>query len=214
MSEYRYGYPQSCDLCSDLPDPTRSLRVAPYLREGGAFRLMLVGQDPTVRKKPERVKHVLMLDEEQGQLSRWLRQLFGDAFRTVTLYATNVVKCSFSRPPSEMEEGGLKFLRPYAGICRQYLVQEVKAFKPDLVIALGEPAHVIFRQMLDTASATGETMRDAFTGTFSRVSLDSFHFDYSPCLHIQTFRVAETYGESVTKFKQGLAAITSQVSSP
>lgn len=206
MSEYRYGYPQHCDLCSDLSDPARSLRVAPYLRESGAFRLMLVGQDPTVRKKPERVKHVLMLDQGQGQLSRWLGQLFGDAFQAVTICATNVVKCSFSRPPSEMEAGGLKFLLPYARLCKRYLVQEAKTFQPDLVIALGGVAHTIFRQNLDIPAATGETMQDAFSGVFSRVSLDGYAFDYSPCLHIQTFRVAETYGESVAKFKRGLAA--------
>ena len=206
MCEYRYGYPQHCDLCSDLPDPARSLRVAPYLRESGAFRLMLIGQDPTVRKRPERVKRVLMLDQEQGQLSRWLRQLFGDAFEAVTVYATNVVKCSFSRPPSEMERGGLAFLLPYASRCRQYLVQEVKTFQPDLVITLGQPAHVILRRNLDVPAATGKTMQDAFTWAFSRVTLDGNSFDYSPCLHIQTFRVAETYGESVAEFKRGLSA--------
>jgi uracil-DNA glycosylase len=205
MSEYRFGYPPECDVCRDLPDPGRSLRVAPFFREGGRFRLMLVGQDPTVRKKPERVRHALMLDQPGGQLSRWLGHLFGEAFQAVTLYATNVVKCSFSRPPSEMEEGGLAFLVPYARRCKAYLAQEVKTFAPDLVIALGEPPHRIFREMLDAPAATAETMQAAFTGSFKNVSIDGVAFDYSPCLHIQTFRVAETYGESVARFKEGLA---------
>jgi len=146
-----------------------------------------------------------MLDKPGGQLSRWLAQLFGDAFHAVTLYATNVVKCSFSRPPSDMEEGGLAFLLPYAQRCKAYLVNEVKVFTPHLVIALGEPAHMIFRRMLDVPDAVGETMQFAFNGIFDRVSIEGISFDYSPCLHIQTFRVAETYGDSVTEFKKRLA---------
>lgn len=168
--------------------------------------MMLVGQDPTVRKKPDRVKHVLMLDQPGGQLSRWLRGLLGpENFERATIYATNVVKCSFSKPPSDFEEGGLVFLSPYAGVCRQYLTQEVSRFRPDLVMTLGEPSHRLFRRILDRPEVVGEGMQDAFTGTFIRASIGGVPFDYSPCLHIQTFRVAETYGRRVDSFREGLA---------
>ena len=33
------------------------------------------------------------------------------------------------------------------------------------------------------------------------VEIDDFTFDYSPCLHIKNFRVAETYGDKVKLFK-------------
>jgi hypothetical protein len=49
-----------------------------------------------------------------------------------------------------------------------------------------------------------ERMQTAFTGQFVLARLDGFEFDYSLCLHIQTFRVAETYGEGVVAFRRGL----------
>jgi hypothetical protein len=95
MNEYSFGYPEQCKICVPLAKGDLSLRVAPYWKEGGEVRLMLIGQDPTIHKEPERVKHVLMLDEEDGQLSRWLSGLFGKRnFQAATLYATNLVKCS------------------------------------------------------------------------------------------------------------------------
>lgn len=203
-SGFEFGYPDICDLCQSLEDPARSLRVKPFFKPGGPFRLMLVGQDPTIEKSPERVNHVLMLDEPGRPLSRWLRGLLAESYDRATLYATNVVKCSFSQPPSKMKVGGLPFLRPYARNCKRYLVQEISRYRPSLVLTLGEPSHVIFREILDNPDAVGATMQDAFTGKFSTVSIEGIEFVYSPCLHIQTFRVAETYGSHVQEFKAGL----------
>jgi uracil-DNA glycosylase len=173
---------------------------------------MLVGQDPTVRKNPARVKQVLMLDQPQGQLSRWLRNLIGvRVFDQVTIYATNIVKCSFSKPPSDYDKGGLRFLLPYANNCREHLSREVARYAPNLVISLGEPSHNLFRKMLDRPDVICESMQDAFTGSFVQASIGSVLFDYTPCLHIQTFRVAETYGVQVDSFKRGLAQRLAQI---
>ena len=49
-------------------------------------------------------------------------------------------------------------------------------------------------------------MKKAFTGDFVRAKFRGIEFDYSPCLHIQTFRVAETYGDRVERFKVGMRA--------
>ena len=166
---------------------------------------MLIGQDPTVAQKPDRVKEVLMLDEPNGQLSRWLKGIFGiHNFQSVTLYATNVVKCTFSSPPSRMLGGGLRFLKPYFQHCQQYLPREVLKFRPDCVITLGEPAHAMFASLLDNSNEIAPKMKNAFKGALVRASLRGFEFDYSPCLHIQTYRVAEKYGARVESFKQSL----------
>ena len=47
-------------------------------------------------------------------------------------------------------------------------------------------------------------MKDDFTGNFIKVRLNNIEFYYSPCLHIKTYRVAETYGKQVFDFKEGL----------
>ncbi len=205
-NNYSFGYPQQCTRCVNISGCEISLRVAPYLKQGDGPKVMLIGQDPTLYNKPERVTHVLMLNESNSQLSRWLKGLFGtENFDSLTLYATNLVKCSFPEPPSRVKEGGLKFLRPYFENCSDYLSKELLNFRPDFVLTLGEPAHKLFISMLDNSIEIPGSMQAAFTGQFIKVNLQGFAFDYSPCLHIKTFRVAEVYGESVKLFKQGLS---------
>jgi hypothetical protein len=47
-------------------------------------------------------------------------------------------------------------------------------------------------------------MQGAFTGNFIQAKVGDVAFDYSPCLHIKTWRVAEVYGDSVKRFKKGV----------
>lgn len=202
---YSFGYPQQCNQCAAFSTCTVSLQVAPYYRGGDGLRLMLIGQDPTIRRKTERVKHVLMLDQVNGQLSRWLKTLFGaKRFEALTLYATNLVKCTLGVVPSNAQRGGLVFLKPYFENCRTYLLQEIRQFKPDVVLTLGEPTHILLAEQFDNGQHIPQSMKQAFTGQFFRAKLNDVEFDYSPCLHIQTFRVAETYGDRVKAFKMGL----------
>jgi len=181
------------------------LRVRPYFRKGAEVRVMLIGQDPTISEKPERVEYVLMLDQERGALTRWLREeVFGKKyFDSLTLYATNLVKCGFRELPSRL--GGLKFLRPYFENCKVHLAEEISRLQPTLVLTLGEPVHQLFMTTLDNRDNIAEDMKEAFTGRFVKAKFRGMEFDYSPCLHIKTFRVAETYGEKLKRFKRGLA---------
>lgn len=204
MNEHSFGCPEQCTRCVSLSEVR--LRLVPsYFKEGGEPKLMLIGQDPTIRQQPDRVKQVLMLDDQNSQLSRWLREeVFGESnFSSMTLYATNLVKCSFDEPPSRL--GGLKFLRPYFANCKDHLAKEISRFQPTLLLTLGEAAHKLFITTLDNREDIEEDMKEAFTGRFIRAKLRGMEFDYSPCLHIKTFRVAETYGDKLKRFKRGLA---------
>lgn len=210
MSEDLYGYPTKkcakCAKCHGVSDCT--LDVRPYYKSGGDTRLMLIGQDPTIFRKQERVKCVLMLDDPNSQLSRWLKGMFGEHnFGKLTIYATNIVKCTFSQPPSVSQQGGLKFLQPYFENCKEYLLTEIQQYQPTLVMTLGEPAHKLFRSIISDMDRIDEAMKFAFTGNFVPVMVGSTEFSYSPCLHIKTFRVAETYGQGVSTFKEGLTGL-------
>jgi uracil-DNA glycosylase len=205
MDRYAFGYPRQCSRCASFSKCSVNLQVVPHFYPGGSFRLMLIGQDPTIRNKPERVREALMLDDPHSQLSRWLTGLFGpEQFSSMTIYSTNVVKCTLGVVPSTMRGGGTAFLRPYFDHCAEYLQAELLAFRPTLVLTLGEPAHQLFVGMLDDPESMGKSMQDAFTGEFPMARFRGVEFRYSPCLHIQTFRVAETYGRRVEKFKEGL----------
>lgn len=163
---------------------------------------MLIGQDPTIFKGQERVEEVLMLNDSNSQLSRWLHGMIGEEnYDALTIYATNLVKCTFSTPPSTKDEGSFRFLKPYFSNCQEYLREELRTFKPYIVITLGESAHKLFRTLLDNKSQIAEPMKEAFNGEFFRANIGEVNFYYSPCLHIKTFRIAETYGKGVVDFK-------------
>lgn len=199
--EHAFGYPKNCSKCTNC-----ELRVKPFFQSGNDFRLMLVGQDPTIRKKGERVKTVLMLDDPKSQLYIWLRGMFGsDGFINSTIYATNLVKCTLRKTPSDSLEGGSKFLQTFFNHCKDYLITEVEKYKPDMVVTFGETTHKYFRTLLNSNISVPKSMKDAFSGQFYTVSVGNTSFIYSPCLHIQTYRVADTYGERLNKFKAGLA---------
>ncbi len=207
MPEYRFGYPRTCRICESFSTVGFNLQVAPFHKLGDEFRLMLIGQDPTITVNPERVKHVLMLNEPNRQLSRWLRDLLGEQnFDRVTLYATNLVKCTFEQKPSSVQGGALKFLRPYFEHCKHHLIEEIQSYQPDFVLTLGEAAHKLFVSILDNSTDFADTMQGAFTGDFLQASIGECHFDYSPSLHISTWRVAEVYGDGVKKFKVGVSS--------
>jgi uracil-DNA glycosylase len=203
-----FGYPTNCYKCNtsnECEEKNLELNVKPFYQERNNFRLMLIGQDPTIFVKKERVKQVLMLDEPNGQLRRWLENLLGkDTFGNFTVYATNLIKCTFPKPPSTYS--GKYFLKPYFEICKNYLEQEVLNFRPNLILSFGEPAHRYFSSIFDNSAEIGNTMQSAFGNDlkFFKAKINGFEFSYSPSLHIKTFRVAETYGKKIEKFKTAL----------
>ncbi len=208
MDEYIYGYPKECRQCVSFSEEGVELKVLPYLQENSKnHRVMLIGQDPTIYRDPDRVKRVLMLDEENGQLRRWLKTLFEETkFDALTLYATNLIKCTFEKPPYR---GSLKktlhYLDSYFNQCKNHIINEIQLFKPQIVLTLGGPTHYLFTTLFDNKDDFSQPMKEAFTGEFRQAEIGNITFDYSPCLHIKTFHVAETYGEPVQKFKAGLS---------
>jgi uracil-DNA glycosylase len=203
MDEYDYGYPLSCKLCLDLFHECPSLITRPYLTTNGNARLMLIGQDPLVHSF-KTVNRVLDLDNEHGQLRRWLVSVFGESiFDAFTLYATNLVKCSLEKAPSD-NNSNMKLLQTYFRNCRTYIFREISLFKPDFVLAFGEPAHELFFEILSDAGDLTSSMRKDFTGSLSKVRVGDTSFLYSPCLHIRTFMIADSYGDRTKEFKMNI----------
>lgn len=205
IDKYSFGYPRQCNSCQ-ASGTSIKLTVEPHFKKGPAFKVMLIGQDPTILKDPDknRVKEVLMLDDEKGQLKRWLTNIFGEEnFGKIELYATNLIKCTFDNPPST--KGGKEFLRPFFDNCKSHLLKEIQNYRPNLILTFGEPAHYYFLKIMPETKNIETKMNKAFKGDFYKIKFDDFVFDYSPCLHIKTFRVAETYGEKIKLFKTGVS---------
>lgn len=208
MDNYSFGYPKECTRCESVH--ILGLRVKPYYRHtSNGENVMLIGQDPTIYNEKIPVEYVLMLNQSSGQITKWLREeVFGlaiyDLYDSLTLYATNLIKCSLKSPPAATKQGKAVIKNCFQN-CKYYLIEEVKKFQPGLVLTFGEPAHEMFTSLFDNKNGFSGSMHNDFTGGFSRVRLSNFEFDYSPCLHIKTFRVADVYGERVAKFKKGVA---------
>ena len=193
-----YGYPSSCNKCESC-----RLVTVPYVMTGkNTKRIMLIGQDPTIANGNKTAKMVLMLNEENGQLYRWLNGIFLGKLKAFNIYATNAVKCVLDEAPLPIKQ---KYLQRYFDLCKVHLRTEMNTYKPHVVITFGEPAHILFSQLLRKDSSFFAKMTKDFDGKFHPVvSIDGISFDYSPCLHIKTFRVAETYGEKIEIFKSQL----------
>ncbi len=206
MEAYKFGYPRQCERCESILGGGLKFPSPYYNNVTSRKKVMLIGQDSYIHKEPDRVGCVLMLDEENGQLKRWLDGLLGEnIFEKTELYATNIVKCPVKRESSTSPKRILNLLKPCFDNCRNLLIDEITQFKPKLVLTFGEPAHKLFIAILSSRKGIGDSMHEAFTGEFIKAKIGNITFDYSPCLHIRTFRVAETYGEPVKKFKAGLS---------
>lgn len=208
----KYGYPTECVKCKTFDSKPKGIdRIDPFHKTGNKLKILLIGQDPTIFDKPDRVNTVLMLNETKGrngQLRKWLEnELFGtENFNKIEIYATNLVKCQFDQPPTASSEGAMKFLKPRFDLCKEYLKNEIMNFRPDIVLTLGESAHILFSKEFQAISDNIKgRMKDDFTGKFIKAKINNLEFNYSPCLHIKTFRVAETYGKQVIDFKNGLS---------
>jgi len=208
MDAYKFGYPRQCKRCESILGGGIKLPSPYYNSVGSSRKVMLIGQDPYIHKDPDRVKCVLMLDQGNGQLSKWLNEVLGEnSFSEVELYATNVVKCPVKRESSASPKRVLSLLQPCFDNCKNYLIKEITNFKPTIILTLGEPAHKLFISILDNNAIFKDSMREAFTGKFIKASVRDVSFQYSPCLHIKTYRVADTYGKQVEEFKYNLRSI-------
>lgn len=109
-------------------------------RGSGPIRLIILGQDPTV-KNPRgraRVKTVLNLDK-QGSLRTYLVQVCEGLGLDLDkhVYATNYLKNFFVEPPTRIEETDI--LELFGPIWRPILEEELGLFPGVPVITLGQP---------------------------------------------------------------------------
>lgn len=147
---------------------------------------------------------------EKSQISKWLKEVFAPSidFDKLNIYATNLVKCILNRVPTDPQVGGIDYLLPCFKKCKKYLLSELEEIQPDYVFTLGEPAHRLFMSLVENRNDIKKIrMQDYFKGSFIKINYDSLEFRYSPLLHIQGYRVAKKYGDTVKKFENEIQKI-------
>ena len=143
-------------ICSDLCETNKHLPV-PFsnAKSVSDVKLIIIGQDPTVREKETRarIKTVLMLDESK-HLKSYISLIcseLGVSFDEI--YATNLYKCFFNIPPQDDE----KILTRHFRYWIELLIEEVNTFPDASVITLGQP---VIKQLIHTGSKELKTYWD------------------------------------------------------
>lgn len=124
-------------LTDDSSNPIEKERfIPPYFGESD-IKLIIIGQDPTIKNEKQRakIKSTLNLDKD-GALKRYVEQIcIGLGISIKNMYATNVFKYFYSEPPAKTFDVLKKHLSP--NLC--LLNKELSAFPNIPVLTLGEP---------------------------------------------------------------------------
>jgi hypothetical protein len=128
---------QDPDL-SRFADPT--LHIPGVFHGEGEIRLILLGQDPTVKnaRSRKRITTVLNLDKP-GRLRDYLCDICEGLGLNLEqhLYATNYLKNFFVKPPTQIEE--IDIFEVFGPIWLPLLHEELASFPQAPVITLGQP---------------------------------------------------------------------------
>jgi len=111
--------------------------VPPFMG-GNDIKLIVIGQDPTIRKEERRKNIICTLNlDKQGALRRYVEQQICDNMEISidNVYATNVFKYFYERPPADTLDVLKKHLSPNLTL----LKEELNHFPKVPVITLGEP---------------------------------------------------------------------------
>ncbi|MBR4452731.1 MAG: hypothetical protein IKS33_00560 [Bacteroidales bacterium] len=111
--------------------------VPPFNKAGKDIRLVIIGQDPTIRNEEQR-KHIsvtLNLDKS-GSLKKYVEEICsGLNISLSNVYATNVFKYFYTKPPAQTFEVLEKHLSPNLIL----LEKELSNYPNCPIIILGEP---------------------------------------------------------------------------
>jgi uracil-DNA glycosylase len=112
------------------------LSIPPY-RPSNAVKLIIIGQDPTIKNENQRseIEFTLNLDKD-GPLKRYIQRIctaLGVDFENI--YATNVFKYFYSKPPATT----MDVLKKHLPANLALLKEEFAAFDNVPIVTLGEP---------------------------------------------------------------------------
>lgn len=200
-------------LNADLFQGDLQLDIKPFI--GIAPAIMIAGLNPTTSADYP-VQHAFALKSPELPLYDYIVH---DILRTAGLtldaiYATNLVKCTFSghRHPRGicLEQYGRadddtveNFLYPFFKYCSHYLEEEIREVKPSILICFGQVVHGLMVKKYDLdEQGVEKTMKDAF-GKSYRIMVEERKIAYIPCVY-RAERDAPNLGDPFPRFIQCL----------
>jgi hypothetical protein len=150
-------------------DPQRAYIPSPKVGSG-KIKLIIIGQDPTVKneKSRDKIKTVLNLDKKNSlyqYLSSIVEKLGDDVEENV--YATNLLKCFYVAPPATIKN----LVREHAPYWIELLKKELAQYPEAKIITLGEP-------VLDALVTNGSKKVREYWGYQGKNQADITKFHY------------------------------------
>jgi len=132
--------------CYENPIDGSLLPVPPY-RISNKVKLIILGQDPTVKivKSRQNIDYTLNLDKE-GSLKEYIFHIcisLGVSFENI--YATNIIKHFYSKPPAET----LNVMKAHLPKNIDLVIKELAEYKRIPIITLGQP---VLQLLTDTTN--------------------------------------------------------------
>lgn len=167
-------------------------------------QVMLVGLNPTSMKELP-VQCVFALDNSEFSIYKFIvdKILTPSGLRLGDIYATNLVKCTFSKDksgqyqePRRISKGVQgksdnerlrNFLFPFFQRCEQYFEADVSEIAPKILISFGDVTHhlIVEEYGLDS-QGVAKAMKEAFDKGYP-VNLFGLNIVYFPCIRQKAF---------------------------
>lgn len=178
----------------------------PYLR-GKEIKLIIIGQDPTVRNENSRkdITTVLNLNKENGALFNYIKaiatRLNCDIEKNV--YATNLLKCFYTVPPASVKNlvfDQTKYWLPL-------LLKEIATYPDAKVITLGEPVFQAlvssgFKKVNKYWAYCGNTNAKVNNFSYCKAEDNKLNRDIFPFPHQPTWKRNKFYGRYFSEYAQ------------
>ncbi len=115
----------------------KDLLPVPPFKISNEIKLIIIGQDPTIRKADRRIKIDTTLNlDKSGALKTYINKICQILeIEIENIYATNIFKYFYTRPPSET----LEVLKEHLNPNLMLLKDEIKQYPDASIITLGEP---------------------------------------------------------------------------
>ena len=172
-----------------------TLPIIPPFDGLGNIKLIVIGQDPTVKNNNSRSKISCTLNlDKNNSLKRYIEQIcFGLGMDLENVYATNIFKYFYTVPPAKTMKVLYQHLEPNL----QLLDAELANYKNAIIITLGEPVLKLLtddknkvRKYWDYDVKTGiSNMKFSFVeAKENKLGRDFYPFPHQPSLRKDFYR--------------------------
>jgi uracil-DNA glycosylase len=174
------------------------LDPVPPFKGSGEIKLIIIGQDPTIKNKDHRykIKKTLNLDKN-GSLKTYISKICNSlGLEIENVYATNVFKYFYNDPPARTPD----VLSGHLNLNLELLRNELKIY-PDLpIITLGEPVLQLLSNIPDDKVRTYWDYKNGISGhSFKKCTDNELDRPFFPLPH-QPSSGRKFYSENIKQY--------------